>query len=73
MDLAKPGLIKRFCNSNALLTFREFLDDYAPTNVREAGIKLIEQRVSEIEDANIQKNVREKLSKIASGERDIYI
>lgn len=73
MDLAKPGLIKRFCNSNALLTFREFLDDYAPSNVREAGLKLIDKRVSEIEDSTIQKNLKEKLSKVASGERDIYI
>ena len=29
MDLAKPGLIKKFCHVNALLTFKEYLKEFA--------------------------------------------
>ena len=35
MDLAKPGLIQKFCQTNALFTFKEYLLDYAsPANPR---------------------------------------
>ena len=37
MDYAKPGLIQRFCQPNALLTFKEYLIDYASEKTQEAG------------------------------------
>lgn len=73
MDLAKPGLIKRFCNSNAILTFREYLEDYASEETKEAGFESIQRALSEIEDYKIRQEVIAKLAKIESGERDIYI
>ena len=36
MDLAKPGLIKEFCQPNAILTVKEYLEDYASPEAREA-------------------------------------
>lgn len=73
MDLAKPGLIKRFCNSNAILTFKEYLDDYASAETKEAGMLSIKKSLSEIEDEKIRQDVEAKLKLIENGERDIYI
>lgn len=73
MDLAKPGLIKRFCNTNAILTFKEYLSDYAPENVRQAGDALIQRAVDAIDDEKIKADAEKKLARIQSGERDVYI
>lgn len=73
MDLAKPGLIKRFCNSNAILTFREYLDDYASDETKKVGLACIQQAMDEIEDEKIKNDVKSKLFRVESGERDIYI
>ena len=34
MDLAKPGLIKHYCEVNAMSTFVEFLEHYASPETR---------------------------------------
>jgi 2-iminoacetate synthase len=41
MNLAKPGTIKGKCSLNALITLKEYLDDFASVPVREAGYQLI--------------------------------
>jgi len=72
MDLAKPGLIKEFCLPNALLTFMEYLEDYASPRTREAGLKTIEEQMKDIPtDARI-KQTAERLKRVQSGERDLY-
>ena len=43
MDLAKPGLIQKFCQPNALVTFKEYLEDYASPETKQAGLKAINQ------------------------------
>jgi 2-iminoacetate synthase len=45
MDLAKPGLIKQFCLPNAMLTFKEYLEDYATPETSIAGLALIEKNL----------------------------
>ena len=73
MDLAKPGLIQKFCQPNAICTFKEYLEDYATEGTKQAGLKCIENHISEIKDEKLKKNVNQKLDRIANGERDIYI
>jgi len=73
MDLAKPGLIQQFCQPNALLTFKEYLDDYASEETRQPGLKCIENHISEINDEKLKQSINQKLDKITNGERDIYI
>ena len=73
MDLAKPGLIKRFCNPNALMTFKEYLLDYASAKTKEAGEMLIQQQVSEIDDEKLKEKVKKQLLEIESGKRDIHV
>lgn len=73
MDLAKPGLIKRFCNTNAILTFQEYLNDYAPEELKKAGESLIAKEISDINDEKIKSEVEKRLARIQTGERDLYI
>lgn len=73
MDLAKPGLIKRFCNTNALLTFKEYIEDYGSDELKKAGNALIEKEVSAVEDEKIKAEAKRKLERIQNGERDVYI
>ena len=73
MDLAKPGLIQRFCQTNGLFTFKEYLLDYAGLATREAGEKLIQKMLNESFKTNRKKIVSDRLKKIEAGERDVYI
>ncbi len=73
MDLAKPGLIQKFCQPNAILTFKEFLEDYASEETKAAGQKCIERHISEIPDVRVKERLHKQLEKIHAGERDIYI
>jgi 2-iminoacetate synthase len=72
MDLAKPGLIKQFCLPNALLTFQEYLEDYAIPETRTAGLELIEKNIGEIPTADRQLETKDRLVKIEQGKRDLY-
>ena len=72
MDLAKPGLIKEKCLPNGILTFKEYLMDYASEKTREIGEKLIEKNVEEIPGEKLRNQVRIFLKRIEEGERDIY-
>lgn len=72
MDLAKPGLIKKFCLPNAILTFKEYLEDYASPKTREAGMVAIQQHIGEIPTKTRRAETLRKLKKIEKGERDFY-
>lgn len=72
MDLAKPGLIKRFCEPNAISTLAEYLQDYASPKTKEFGLKYIEKEISELDNEKIQKLTKETIAKIYAGERDLY-
>ncbi|MDR1453172.1 MAG: [FeFe] hydrogenase H-cluster radical SAM maturase HydG, partial [Candidatus Margulisbacteria bacterium] len=43
MCLAKPGTIKGKCSMNALITLREYLDDFAPDSTKVEGYKFLEK------------------------------
>ena len=72
MDLAKPGLIKQFCLPNAILTFKEYLEDYATPETRVAGFALIEKNIGEIPSAQRRDETKKRLIQIEQGERDLY-
>lgn len=73
MDLAKPGLIQKFCQINALFTFKEYLLDYASPQTREAGEELIQRMLDKTFRTSRKKMVTERLMKIQEGKRDVYI
>ncbi len=73
MDLAKPGLIKEFCQPNAILTVKEYLEDYATPATKALGEQLIASSLAEMENDPLRCNVCDKLVKIEDGERDFYL
>jgi len=73
MDLAKPGLIQKFCRTNAILTFKEYLVDYASDRTRKTGEELIARLVGETDDEATKRLLEDRLEKIEGGGRDLYI
>jgi 2-iminoacetate synthase len=72
MDLAKPGLIKQFCLPNAILTFKEYLEDYATPETRSAGLALIEKNLQDMAEGKRRDETRDRLVQIEHGKRDLY-
>ena len=72
MEFAIPGFIKRYCTPNAILTFKEYLEDYASQRIIDEGEKLIEEKLEEIEKEDIKTELIEKLERVEDGERDLY-
>jgi len=73
MDLAKPGKIKRMCDINALITLKEYLEDFAEQEIKELGCKLIEKYRTELLDEASLRILDKFLINIDNGVRDDYI
>ncbi|MFO7819988.1 MAG: [FeFe] hydrogenase H-cluster radical SAM maturase HydG [Halanaerobacter sp.] len=72
MEFAIPGFIKRYCTPNAILTFKEYLEDYASQRIIDEGEELIQEKIAEIEDEEIKTELVEKLERVEDGARDLY-
>lgn len=71
MDLVKSGELYKICEANALITLKEFIDDYGTDRTREIGDKLIKKSIDEIDNESFRKSVEEKINKISNGTRDL--
>lgn len=72
MEFSVPGFIKRFCSPNALLTLAEYLEDYAPDDTRQAGYKLIDQKLEELAKTQNIESLKQKMEQVKAGKRDLY-
>ncbi len=72
MALAKTGEIQNVCQPNAILTFKEYLIDYASPETKAAGEETIRQQLEEIGNQQIRKVTEDRLKQIEAGERDLY-
>ena len=72
MGIAKPGEIHDFCRPNGILTFAEYLEDFAPLGLKEKGYKLINHFLGLIEDERLKKKTTEHLELVKKGKRDLY-
>jgi 2-iminoacetate synthase len=72
MDLAKAGKIKNVCAPNALLTFEEYLLDYASEQTRQIGEKLIQKELLTMPNP-MRVVTHEMLEKMKAGKRDLYL
>ncbi|MDK2985533.1 MAG: 2-iminoacetate synthase [Clostridia bacterium] len=72
MKLAKSGEIQNVCEPNALLTFQEYLVDYASERTRKIGEKVIAQRLEKIRNQKVREKTKQWLEQIKKGERDLY-
>lgn len=70
MSLVKAGQISNCCHPNALMTLREYLDDYASDDTKEKGMKLIEKELLNITNEKVRKIAEEHINDIDSGKRD---
>lgn len=71
MHFSTKGFIKRFCTPNALLTFAEYLEDYASEESKVKGWELINEKQAEIEESRIAERLTSMLKRIKEGERDL--
>ena len=55
MSLAKTGQIQDVCQPNAILTFKEFLLDYASPETRLAGEKAISKHLDQISNPKVRR------------------
>jgi len=72
MSLAKTGEIQNVCQPNAIMTFKEFLMDYASEETRKVGEQTIKDNLAEITNAKILSATEGRLKRIENGERDLY-
>lgn len=70
MSLCKSGQIHNCCLPNALMTLKEYLEDYASPETKAVGEAIIRKELEGIPKENIRKIVIDRLDKIAAGERD---
>ncbi len=73
MDLAKPGFIQKYCHINSVLTFKEYLEDYATSETKQIGEELIQKVVDRTEKESTREMLRERLKELETGKRDLYI
>lgn len=73
MEFAKSGTIHNFCLPNALLTFKEYIQDYADEELRVIGENMIKKNLKDIPDEKVRKFTIESLEKIEQGERDFRL
>lgn len=67
MEICKSQQIQNFCHPNAIMTLKEYLQDYASAKTKAIGDKLIAKEVETLGD--LQSKVKENLVKIENGER----
>ena len=75
MDLLRSGKEGKFCKLNAVLTFREWLDDFATKDTIVFGEHVIQEEIKEIKKNMPQMfpKFMEYYKRIQNGERDLYL
>jgi 2-iminoacetate synthase len=74
MNLLRSGKEGCFCKLNAVITFREWLDDFATPETIAVGEKLISREIQEIKEKQplIYPQFMSFYEKTAAGQRDVY-
>ena len=70
MSLCKTGQIKNCCLPNALLTLKEYLEDYASPKTDAMGEAVVREQLRQIPSSSIRAKAEAYLAKIHEGERD---
>lgn len=70
MKLVKSGQIANCCQPNALMTLKEYLEDYASEDTRRKGEALIARELGRVESGKIRAIAARNLEEIAHGKRD---
>ncbi len=70
MSLVKSGQLSNCCQPNALMTLKEYLEDYASEASKIKGEALIERELTKIPNEKVLKIAIDNLVKIEAGSRD---
>ncbi len=74
MDLLRSGAEGKFCKLNAVLTFKEWLDDFATPETQAVGEVLLRKELDEVRERQpkVWPAFEAMYRKIEAGERDLY-
>lgn len=70
MQLCKSRQIHNCCLPNALMTLREYLDDYASPDTKKIGMELINKEIENITNPKVKEITLKNLNAIDGGDRD---
>lgn len=70
MSLVKSGEIQNCCHSNALMTLKEYMEDYAAPETKAIGDALIKAEAKNIPKEKVREIVLKNLEDIEKGKRD---
>ncbi|KRK35117.1 [FeFe] hydrogenase H-cluster radical SAM maturase HydG [Loigolactobacillus bifermentans] len=73
MSLCKSGQIQNCCHPNALMTLKEYLEDYASPETVALGNRVIHEKLTDIPNERIREVVGKHIDEIAVGARDFRI
>lgn len=70
MHLVKSGEIANICQPNAVITLKEYLEDYASEDTKIKGLEIIKQEIPNIKNEKNRQKAKEFVESIENGERD---
>ena len=70
MSLVKSGQIANCCQPNALMTLKEYLEDYASNDTKIKGEGVIAEEMTNIANEKVKTIAAMRLDEIANGKRD---
>ncbi len=70
MELLKSKQIVNCCHPNALMTLKEYLEDYASPETKKIGEELIAKELEVITNPKVKEKAREYIANIQDGQRD---
>lgn len=70
MSLVKSGQIANCCQPNALMTLKEYLEDYASEDTKKKGEEVIRNEIPRITNEKVKKIALEHLEELNEGKRD---
>lgn len=73
MQVAKNGQIHNLCLPNAIMTFKEYLEDYADDQLKELGEQVISKHIEDIENEKVKALTKERVRSIEDGQRDLFL
>ena len=72
MQVAKNGTIQNLCQPNALMTLKEYLEDYCDEDLQKLGNKVILENIDKIPNDKMRAKTIDRLERISNGERDLF-
>ncbi len=70
MSLVKSGQIANCCQPNALMTLKEYLEDYASENTKKLGEEVIKSEIDNISSDKVREIALKHIEEMENGDRD---